>query len=195
MKDKETRYRIEPNEFKEAFMKVVKEEHNESELIKLWESKKEIGQKETPYTRFFLAPEDSILANVAKELQLQYCKEYWSLDAIFFESKDEEHFEPKTTFAESITVALEHESDAKKAVEETNKLAIINAPLRVLITYAEEGGRKDRLKEYEDIISKADIFNDFYSRRKFMVIFASLKKPQTIDWQFFLYKKEKLKEF
>jgi len=190
--------RIKPEEFKTAFLKIVSDQGKR--LVDLWNSKKEKGQKETEYTLYFVGrnpnpSQDSFLGRVAQELNLHYCKEYWSLDAIFFESKDEKHFPSNSFYVNNISIALEHEYDAKNAVGEVNKLTIINAPLRVLITYPKEDKINSHLKEYIEIIRDADVFDDFSTQRKFMVVFGPVEKPQKIDcWKFFIYDNGNFKE-
>jgi len=62
-------------------------------------------------------------------------------------------------------------------------------PLKVLITYAAEGAETESLlRRYEGIMSDADVFNDFATLRKQLVIFGT---PRTMrEWRFYVYESD-----
>jgi len=70
-----------------------------------------------------------------------------------------------------------------------NKLQSFNVPLKVLITYAAEGTETDSLlQRYEKVMSAADVFNDFDTLRKQLVIFGT---PNTVrEWRFYAYESD-----
>lgn len=103
-----------------------------------------------------------------KKLRLEsYCeKDYYWLDAIFYEEKDEVNFSDGI-LAKYISVAIEHENNASNAHEEMNKLQIYNAPLRVLIVYTQPGKETDEVRaRFGKIVRDADFFNDSATRRR-----------------------------
>ena len=72
-----------------------------------------------------------------------------------------------------------------------NKLQLFNAPLKVLITYTQtELERKTYLDRYAKIIKWADIFNDFSTHRKQIVIFGSRDEDyKAVVWHCYVYDK------
>jgi hypothetical protein len=127
----------------------------------------------------------SVCFDISIKLGLLYFREYWTLDAIYFSNKHESYFNIQSTYAEYLTIALEHENDSKTSHEEINKLAIFSSPLKVLITYPNKN-EDDLLRNYADIITKADTFSDFTKYRKHLVIFGFLENS-VLFWKYFLY--------
>ena len=68
-----------------------------------------------------------------------------------------------------------------------NKLSIFNSLLKVLITYPEGQDKNAYLNAYAAILKKADIFDDFSTKRKHLVVFGRKENKRT-SWEFFLYK-------
>jgi len=132
-----------------------------------------------------LSPQDGLLQEAARQLDLKYFREYWKLDAILFEKKDELYFSRDSTFAENITVAMEHENKPTYSHVEVNKLGLFNTPLGVLITYLGRNAEK-LLKEYADILKRSDIFSDFEEKRLKLVVFGE-KTDEAIQWSFNLF--------
>ncbi len=168
---------ITPEMFKAAFLQVASE--HEGELLNLWNDAK-------TYTSYMFSGEDSLLATVARRLSLAYFSSYWSLDAIFYRQKLTSYFHPSATYAESLLVALEHENDARIAHCEIRKLSLFNCPLKVLITYPNPRDAATFLPKYADIVGRADIFKDFSTLRRQLVIFG-LWNAGSISWHFYFY--------
>jgi len=175
---------VTPMEFRDAFIEIVQREENQ--LFNLW-------RKVTEYTSFMLGTnsKDDLLRQVAGKLSLKYYKEYWHLDAIFYDRLDKKHFEqPNATYAEYICVALEHENAITRSCEEMNKLSVFNAPLKILITYPPSKSEEEKyLSEYRAILQQSAIFNDFSTSRKQLVVFGY--KNNSIAWNFYLYNRTK----
>jgi hypothetical protein len=132
----------------------------------------------------------SIFPKIAKHLGLlSWKKEYYTLDGMFYEERGTDHYGNSTTYAKWISVALEHENVFSKSHEAMNKLQLFNAPLKVLITYAGEGTDADSLlRKYERIMSSSDVFNDFASLRRQLVILGT---PKTVrEWRFYAYESD-----
>ncbi len=71
-----------------------------------------------------------------------------------------------------------------------NKLQLFNTPLKVLVTYA-GGSKADALVDkYARIMTNADVFSDFTTQRKQLVIFGPPGKnpPVRINWSYHVYK-------
>lgn len=166
--------------FKEAFLKVVSA--GEERILRVWDHPKNL-------TALMLSPQNGLLPDIARELHLKYFREYWSLDAVFYENKDKLYFSENDTFAENISVAVEHENNATYSHSEMNKLGLFNTPLAVIITYP---GRNERklLNDYSDILKRSDIFSDFGQKRQKLVVFGK-SANQAVAWSFHLFDGEK----
>ena len=171
--------KISPNEFKNAFSNEVIDK--EKQLLSEWSNWKK-------YTYLMLGTkrEPGILSEVAKKLGLNYFKDYWTLDAIFYKEKDIVNFDKKFTFAKYLAVVIEHENAIETSFEEINKLTIFNSPLKVLITYPVKD-INNYLTKYSEIVSNGDVFNDISNLRRQMVIFGT-KNQDSIKWGFYIYR-------
>jgi hypothetical protein len=128
----------------------------------------------------------TIYPKIAKQLGLQsWNKDYHTLDGMFYEERGEDRVGNYTAYAKWISVALEHVNNASKAHEAINKLQMFNAPLKVLITYAQGEDADLFLSKCEKIIYDADVFEDFADLRRQLVILGT---PKTVrEWQFYVY--------
>jgi hypothetical protein len=169
---------VTPCQFQDAFSKVL--EQLRDELATHWTATAD-------YTRFMRG---QFLPRVAKELGLEaHCADYYTLDAVFYAEKDTKYFSPHKTYAKYLVVAIEHEDKAQTSCVEMNKLQLINASLKVLITYAKPGSEVDGLLlRYSEIVRGADCFGDTASLRRQLVIFGEPGGPT--NWHFFAYERE-----
>jgi len=169
--------KITPCQFRDAFAKAVEESR---------EDVKTHWTAAADYTRLMRG---RILPQVAKLLGLEaHCDDYYTLDAVFYAEKDTKYFSPFKTYAKYLVVAIEHENLAATSSVEMNKLQLINAPLKVLITYAKPGSETDGLlSRYNEIVRSADCFGDTASLRRQLVIFG---EPDGSSWHFFAYERE-----
>ena len=183
-----TKLIISPKLFKEKFVSVIG--NYKTEIANLW-------YKAPDYTLLMLGENNKsggVLPEVAEELNLKYFREYWTLDAIFYESKDIEHFPQNSVVASYLSIILEHENVIATTYDETNKLSNFNVPLKVLIAYPhKESDIKEYLFNYAQILQNADTFSDFSTLRKHLVIFGELKDAEP-SWRFYVYKNAKFSE-
>jgi len=170
---------ISPSQFFEAFESVVTS--RTSDILLTWD------QKQKAYTKLM---RQELLATVANALQLSYYpSDYYTLDGIMYLTRDSVNFRSQYTYVHSISVALEHENNPACSMEEINKLQLFNTPLKVLVTYPCSSGPNaadQLLSRYADAIRSADIFEDFSTLRRQLVIFGS-KLSGKIHWQGFEY--------
>jgi len=168
--------KITPVEFRSSFVKAINAE--QAGLIKQW------ARPLVDYTDFM---RKVILPKVAINLELKsYGADYYTIDDIFYEDIDTEHFSKFSTYAKYIAIAVEHENEAQRSYEEMNKLQLINTPLKVLIVYSDkEDEIQNLLQGYVEIIRDADCFGDFSTLRRQLVIFGSTKS--TKHWRFFQF--------
>lgn len=153
---------VSPLELRQAFQTVT--ERVEAELLQHWTN----GKQYTSLMR------SRVLPATARELDLQgYCeKDYYWLDAIFYEEKDTVHFPDGQTYAKYVAVALEHENQPGTTAIEMNKLQLFNTPLKVLITYAAGVQSEALLARYARVVAEADVFSAFTTERKQLVVFG-----------------------
>ena len=170
--------RVTPLQFKDSFLKVVSTKPMDSQLVALW-------SLETPYTKLIL---EEVLPNIATELGIStWDSDYYFLDSIFYAELDEHHFGPDANYAKCVNIAMEHEHIIDGTEVEMNKLQLFNTPLKVLITYAaDETQRVHYLNRYAKILQGADIFGDFATLRRQLVVFGS-RSGQVVTWHFYAY--------
>jgi hypothetical protein len=132
----------------------------------------------------------TIYPKVARQLGLlSWNKEYYTLDGMLYEERGVDNTGKYATYANWISVAIEHENDSSRAHEKMNKLQSFNAPLKVLITYAADGAPSEALlRKYENLIKTADVFNDIATLRQQLVILGTLKTVR--DWRFYAYEND-----
>jgi hypothetical protein len=127
---------------------------------------------------------------VALNLGLQaWNKEYYTLDGMLYEERGTDNTGKYASYANWVSVAIEHENDVSRAQETMNKLQLFNAPLKVLITYVHEGDATESLlRRYENIIRASDVFNDVATLRQQLVILGT---PKTVgEWRFYAYESD-----
>src|SRR5271166_4422006 len=149
--------KITPRDFRNAFVAVMQAERDNFRTAVGFETKSyNFYMRTTVYPR------------VARQLGLlSWNKEYYTLDGMFYEERGVDDTGKYATYANWISVAIEHENDASRAHETMNKLQLFNAPLKVLITYAAEGtATESLLRRYESISRASDVFKDFATLRQ-----------------------------
>jgi negative regulator of genetic competence, sporulation and motility len=132
----------------------------------------------------------TVYPRVARELGLKsWNKEYYTLDGMLYEERGVDDTGKYATYANWISVAIEHENDSARAHEKMNKLQSFNAPLKVLITYAPPGDASEALlRRYENLIRSSDVFNDVATLRQQLVILGT---PKTVlEWRCYAYEND-----
>jgi hypothetical protein len=168
-------HRITPRDFRNAFLAVMQAERDSFRTAVSYETKS---------YNFFMRT--TIYPRVARQLGLlSWNKEYYTLDGMLYEERGVDNTGKYATFANWISVAIEHENDSSRAYEKMNKLQSFNAPLKVLITYAAEDATDALLRKYESLIKSSDVFNDVATLRQQLVIIGT---PKTVrEWRFYAY--------
>lgn len=165
-----------PAQFFDTFIRVAEEEYRS--ILEKWDS----------WCAYTNLVREAVFEKTANYLDLLYYgHDYWTLDGIMYREKDIQNFQPCTTYAHSICVAIEHENSAGSSMIEMNKLQLFNTPLKVLITYPNETHtERSLLDRYATAIERADIFGDFSTHRRQLVIFGS-KKDDALNWSGHVY--------
>ena len=171
--------KITPRDFHDAFIAAMKSEEDAVRTALGFESKS---------YKYFMR--STIYPKIARHLGLSsWNKEYYTLDGMLYEERGVDQTGMYATYANWISVAIEHENDSSRAHEKMNKLQSFNAPLKVLITYAAEGAASEALlRKYENLIKASDVFNDVATLRQQLIILGT---PKTVrEWRFYAYEND-----
>ncbi|MGH7984562.1 MAG: hypothetical protein ACREFF_15675 [Candidatus Udaeobacter sp.] len=170
--------RVSPAQFKVAFERQTAKQ--KVDLANAWDDSFQ------PYTIFI---RETILPAVGAALRLQvYQRDYYGLDCIYYDEKDCQNFPDYTTYARALAVVIEHENNIRGTHVELNKLQMFNAPLKVLITYPENEEQAEKFLDcYSGIVCGADVFSDFSTKRRQLVIFGT-KPKRFATWDYYVYK-------
>jgi hypothetical protein len=171
--------KISPREFRNAYVAVMQSERDGFRTA--------VGFETKSYNYFMRS---TIYPRIARHLGLlAWNKEYYTLDGMFYEERGLDDTGKYASYANWITVAVEHENDSTKADEAMNKLQLFNAPLKVLITYAANGtATESLLRKYESLIKASDVFNDVATLRQQLVVLGT---PKTMaEWRFYVYEND-----
>jgi hypothetical protein len=171
--------KITPRDFHNAFVAVMKSEEANFRTA--------VGFEPKSYKYFMRS---TIYPRIARHLGLSsWNKEYYTLDGMFYEERGVDATGKFASYANWVSVAIEHENDASKADETMNKLQLFNAQLKVLITYAQPGTATDSLlRKYENVIRASDVFKDIATLRQQLVILGT---PKTVaEWRLYAYEND-----
>jgi hypothetical protein len=171
--------KIAPRDFHNAFIAAMKSEEDGFRTA--------VGFEPKSYKYFMRS---TIYPKIARHLGLSsWNKEYYTLDGMFYEERGVDATGKFASYANWVSVAIEHEIDTSQAQETMNKLQLFNAPLKVLITYALPGNATDSLlRKYENIIKASDVFNDVATLRQQLVIIG---KPKVVaEWRMYAYEND-----
>ncbi len=171
--------KVGPREFRNAFLAVMKAEHESFRAA--------VGFEPKSYAWFVRS---SIFPKIARQLGLlAWNKDYCTLDGMFYEERGRDKSGKYTTYAKWISVALQHANKPADTHEDLSKLQIFNAPLKVLITYVADGDDTESLlRKYESVIREADVFDDIATLRVQLVILGTPRSAR--DWRFYVYEKD-----
>jgi hypothetical protein len=171
--------KITPRDFRDAFVAVMSAERDSFATA--------IGFETKSYNYYMRT---TIYPKIARRLGLQcWNKEYYTLDGMLYEERGIDNTGKFASYANWVSVAIEHENDASQAHETMNKLQLFNAPLKVLITYTPVGQATDSLlRKYENIIKASDVFNDVATLRQQMVILGTAKA--VAEWRLYAYEND-----
>jgi hypothetical protein len=171
--------KVTPRDFRNAFLAVMQAERDEFRTA--------VGFETKSYNYFMRS---QIYPRIGRQLGLLAWKqEYYTLDGMLYEERGLDDTGKYATYANWVSVAIEHENEASKAHETMNKLQLFNAPLKVLITYAVDGAATESLlRKYEGIIRASDVFNDVATLRQQLVVLGTPKTA--LPWRFYAYENE-----
>jgi hypothetical protein len=157
---------------------------NKQVLLDQWQNYKN-------YTSLIKGSENSILSQIAIKLNLfVYEKDYYSVDAIFFNADDLcPKIQDKTYWFRNLQIAFEHENNFYSGLyQEISHLIILNSPLKVLVTYPDniEHGEKE-LEYFTEIIKGNRNELQFSEKEEILVIYGF---REDFSWHGYIYKSE-----
>ena len=176
---------ISPDQFFDAWHRVCSR-HKEALLAK-W---KNAGE----FTSEIFYIERSVTAEIAGELGLEFYRNYYSLDAIFFFPSDRVYCAPAgQTWVQNIRIAFEHENFFMSGLfQETSHLLITRADLRVVVSYpdndkdlASEKAKLTRILNESDLARGDAAFLLITGRR--------IKSDADIEWQAFTHQENEFR--
>lgn len=170
---------ITPAEFVAKFEAVLSQPEYRSGLSDNWRNGKQWG-------KVLCGDEAGVLCLVATALKLKYKSEYMKIDGVMLTS-----VEIGGHSVDSLAVALEDEGLAAHSTWEMNKLALLDVPLKVLITYPKKNKehltQDSLLNHYAAVLQALNAFGDLGNRAAYLVIFAGRDEEKVIHWEYFEY--------
>lgn len=160
--------------------------NRKDELLAVWRNR-------SAYTQLIKGMNGAIVDDMADKLGLLcYEKDYYSLDVTFYDDSDLTPGIAKGTFwFRQISVAFEHEHDFKSGLfQETSHLLLLNAGLRVLVTYPNCDPSKE-MNYLHEIISGVHNAAQLSDEESFLLIFGYEKD---FSWEGFVYKTDGWKQ-
>ena len=144
-------------------------------------------RKRSVFSFEILRNDSSIVNHIAKELNLNFQKEYYSHDVVFYEDDDIIPESPEgNVWLRRIKIAFEHEHDYARTYQEVCHLATTNCELRVLVTYP-ECDEFDLLGRYRQILT----YNPMVQNNGFLAIFGYYDpSDKSIIWDGYSYTSE-----
>ena len=172
------------NTFYGTWLEVVNT--NKKELESKWGSN-------IDYTSFIIHEENSIICQIAEKLKLLcYNSDYYLLDSVLYNKEDLVPEIPKgKVWLRDIQVAFEHENTFRSGLyQEVAHLTIINAKLKVLVSYPEDTPHEE-LEYLHNIISNTRHAADLSKNESLLLVFGY---KNGFAWEGFVFTRDKWKE-
>lgn len=172
--------KIKSQTFFQVWLDTVK--NRKDHLLKIWKISKE-------FTSYIKGDDNCVIDEVASRLNLLcYPRDYYSIDTLLYKQEDLVHKIKEGNFwFKDIRVAFEHENNFKSGLyQEVSHLLLINADLKVLVTYPNED-TADELKYLHEIISSNRQSKLISADESFLLIFGYEKG---FEWEGFIYKED-----
>jgi hypothetical protein len=149
----------------------------------------------TKFTSLVKSSDDCVIKRVAVRVGLEcFPSDYYSVDSVLYQKCDLVPEIPEVpTWLRALSVAFEHENDIRSGIyKEVSHLLILNADLRVLVTYPIGDGITDQeLAHAHAIIHGARHEKEISDKENFLLILGS---ETDFAWQGFVYKHDDWKE-
>lgn len=124
--------------------------------------------------------------DIAKDLALELCPEYYSTDMIFCKEDDVIYF-GNTYVVTNPEIVFEHENEPNKFIAEVSHHIILRSNLYVVVGYG-NSGTKEYLKKVIDLINKSTSANEFKEKQNFLLILGDeYEKYSPSYWKGLVY--------
>lgn len=168
-------------DFFQAWLTVVEQPERLETLKRIWSNYK-------AFTSEIIFNSNSVITDVAKELKLEcYNRDYYSLDAIFFNTTDKvPETNENTYWFKDIEIAFEHENTYNyNLFQEVAHLLITRCNLRVLVSYPQN--EKEPISKYlHEVISSCSIANEIAEKENFLFILGYHYEGKC-EWEGWVY--------
>jgi len=176
--------KIKSHSFYQAWFNIVytRKDH----LLKIW-------RKSIEFTSYIKGDDNCVMGEVANKLNLLcYPRDYYSVDTLLYKQEDLVHNRNEGQYwFRDIRVAFEHENNFKGGLyQEVSHLLVINADLKVLVTYPNEDTTTE-LKYLHEIISGNRQSKSISDDESFLIIFGY---ETGFEWEAFVYKQDNWKQ-
>lgn len=139
------------------------------------------------FTRLIKSKNDCVVRRIAADLQLLcYPHDYYGIDATFYEPSDLVPRIPEgSTWLSGLSIAFEHENNVGSGLyKEVSHLLLVDAELRVLVTYPKRDGITDaEFQPVHDLIAGSRHAEKISEAENFVVILGYWEFP----WEAFVY--------
>ena len=166
---------------------------NEQDLFDKWDNCKE-------YTSIILNNDKSITQQIAELFGLSVLHEYYFIDAVFYDEKNDvvvSEAKNKTwtstqgTWLKNIEIAFEHEnhlSGARGGYQEICHLLTTRSKLKILVGYAENNSHDEYAEDFQSIL-----VNDKDVQQSILFILGYMEND-TIKWKGYILETDKVRK-
>ena len=176
--------KIKSQSFYQAWLDTVNT--RKDHLLKIWRNAKE-------FTSYIKGDDNCLMEEVANKLNLLcYPRDYYSIDTLLYKQEDLVHNRNEGSYwFRDMRVAFEHENNFKGGLyQEASHLLLVNADLKVLVTYPNEDTTNE-LKYLHEIISGNRQSKSISDDESFLIIFGY---ETGFEWEGFVYKQDNWKQ-
>lgn len=155
-------------------------------LLSIWRNAK-------AFTSYIKGDDNCVIEEVANKLNLLcYPRDYYSIDTLLYKQEDLVHKRDEGNYwFRDIRVAFEHENNFKGGLyQEVSHLLLVNADLKVLVTYPNEDTTNE-LQYLHEIISGNRQSKSISDDESFLIIFGY---ESGFEWEGFVYKQDNWKQ-
>ncbi|HLP64755.1 hypothetical protein [Flavobacterium sp.] len=168
-------------DFFQAWLNVVEQPERLATLKTIWSNYSE-------FTNEIITNENSVIDDISKTIGLKvYKRNYYSLDAIFYNVEDKvPETNSNTYWFKDIEIAFEHENTYNNNLfQEVAHLLITRCNLRVLVSYPQND--KEPVSNYlHKVISSCNIANEISVKENFLFILG-YHYDGKCEWEGWIY--------
>jgi hypothetical protein len=171
---------IAASQFYKAWLQVVNE--MKSQLVSDWRNPKR-------FTNLIKSSEGCVVEQISNKLNKRcYADDYYSIDAVLYCDEDRVSGMPEgSIWLTGMSVAFEHENDIRGIYREISHLLLMNADLRVLVTYPNDDIDGPEWQRAHSVIKTSRGQKEVSDRESFLVIIGW---ETGFQWEGYVYKED-----